>query len=93
MDGYDGVMVTEYYEVEYGRTLTIKQTMRLRASSEGLLILGYNPVFYGTNRRVSTYSPDNFLFQIRPDGSYQFTMCDDRERCSKYFFFFLTLNS
>ncbi|MGK7920994.1 MAG: hypothetical protein AB4080_13400 [Trichodesmium sp.] len=82
MNGYEGIMITKYFNPNIGGTEYVQQTMRMRSSARGIVILGYNPVYAGTSRKHPTYSPDNFLFQIRPDGSYLFGTCDDAGRCS-----------
>ncbi|OPH09505.1 hypothetical protein [Cylindrospermopsis raciborskii] len=82
MDGYSGAMMTQFYNLVLARTDVVLQTMRLRGSSQGVVILGFNPVNPQTNRRHPTYNPDNFLFQIRPNGSYLFITCDDAGKCS-----------
>ncbi|AFY70098.1 hypothetical protein Pse7367_1822 [Thalassoporum mexicanum PCC 7367] len=82
MNGQSGIMRTIYFDVDDQRTQRVDQTMRLRNSSKGLLILGYNPVYAGTNRRYPGYSADNFLFQVRPNGKYLFGTCDDSGVCS-----------
>lgn len=82
MDGYDGVMLTAYFDPSIKDTNYVQQTMRLRSSARGLLILGHNPVYPGTSRRHPTYNADNFLFQVRPNGDYLFVTCDDAEQCS-----------
>ena len=82
MNGYSGKMRTRYFEPGINRTQVVDQTMRLRSSSQGLVLLGYNPVYRGTNTPHPTYSADNFLFQITPDGSLGVATCDDAGRCS-----------
>lgn len=82
MEGYSGVMLTRFFDVNTKSTAIVQQTMRLRSSPKGLVILGYNPVYPGTKTSYPRYSPDNFLFQIRPDGSLLFATCDDAMRCS-----------
>ena len=82
MNGYEGIMITKYFDPNIGRTNYVQQTMRMRSSARGIVILGYDPVYPGTNRKHSNYNPDNFLFQIRPDGSYLFGTCDDAGQCS-----------
>ncbi|MGB3655483.1 MAG: hypothetical protein WBA41_30330 [Rivularia sp. (in: cyanobacteria)] len=82
MNGYSGIMLTRYYDVNYRRSVIVQQTMKLSSSAKGLVILGYNPVYAGTKTRHPTYSPDNFLFQINPNGSVRFATCDDARRCS-----------
>lgn len=82
MNGYRGIMLTQFYDVNTRRSAIVQQTMRLKSSPKGLVILGYNPVYPGTTNRYRGYSPDNFLFQINPNGSVRFATCDDARRCS-----------
>ena len=82
MNGYRGIMLTRFYDVNTRRSAIVQQTMRLKSSPKGLIILGYNPVYPGTKNRYPGYSPDNFLFQINPNGSVRFATCDDARRCS-----------
>jgi hypothetical protein len=81
MEGDSGKMLTSFFNVETNQTETVEQTMRLQPSAKGLLLLGYNPVDANSKTRHPTYSPDNFLFQITPNGKY-FQTCDDAGRCS-----------
>jgi hypothetical protein len=55
--------------------------MQLKSSSSGLILIGYNPVYAGTNTPAA-YNSDNFLFQIRPDGSLIVFTCDTAKQCS-----------
>lgn len=82
MQGEAGYMRTRYYDTSLGRTADVGQSMRLGNSARGVVIYGYNPVYYGTSTSHPTYSPDNFLFRINPSGSYVFKTCDDAGRCS-----------
>ena len=82
MNGYSGIMLTRYYDVNIKGSAIVQQTMKLSSSAKGLVILGYNPVYPGTRKRYPGYSPDNFLFQINPNGSVRFATCDDARRCS-----------
>ncbi len=82
MNGYNGLMVTQYFNTRTRRTELVQQSMKLGNYAKGLLILGYNPVYPGTTRRHPTYSPDNFLFQITPRGQYRAATCDLARRCS-----------
>lgn len=66
MTGYDGEMVTGYYNVAKNKTEFVKQTMQLGSSPQALIIKGSNPVEFGTNSPLRTYSPDNFAFQLHP---------------------------
>lgn len=81
--GDSGVMTTRFFDLIKGRTTVVQQTMKLKQSPEGLLILGSNPVYPGTNIPYPGYSPDNFLFQITPDGEPRFVTCDLKRQCSE----------
>jgi hypothetical protein len=82
MNGYSGVMVTAFFNPNTNSTEYVEQTMKLQDSAHGLMIFGSNPVYAGTSIRHPTYSPDNFLFQVRPNGEYRFVTCDNAGRCS-----------
>ncbi|NEQ41262.1 MAG: hypothetical protein F6K40_35720 [Okeania sp. SIO3I5] len=82
MNGYEGIMITQYFEPNIGRTAYVQQTMRMRSSPRGIVILGYDPVYPGTNRKHPTYIPDNFFFQVRPNGDYIFALMDDAGQLS-----------
>lgn len=82
MKGHSGGMGTKYFDSNVGRTRVISQQMRLGSSSRGLILVGFNPTDYHTKRPVRTYSPDNFLFSIQPNGSLVAITCDRAKRCS-----------
>lgn len=82
MEGHSGMMRTRFFNPNIGETEMVDQTMQLRSSAQGLVLLGYDPVYAGTNTPNPTYSPDNFLFQIQPDGTFFAFTCDDAGRCS-----------
>ncbi|MBW4479976.1 MAG: hypothetical protein KME54_24835 [Tolypothrix brevis GSE-NOS-MK-07-07A] len=81
MKGFSGSMRTRYYHPSLGKQ-AVDQTMYLKNSPDGLVLLGYSPVYAGTNRKHPTYSADNFLFAIEPDGSAKVETCDDSRQCS-----------
>lgn len=81
MNGYSGNMRTRYYHPRLG-TQVVDQTIYLKSSPDGLILLGSDPVYAGTSRRNPYYSADNFLFSIEPDGSTHFITCDYNKRCS-----------
>ncbi|MBD2677111.1 MULTISPECIES: hypothetical protein [Nostoc] len=82
MEGYSGTMRTKYFNALINQTDVIDQTMELKSSSQGLILLGSNPVDANTKIPDPTYIPDNFLFQIRPNGSFVVITCDRNSRCS-----------
>lgn len=82
MNGYDGMMVTRFFNQNTNRPEAVQQMMRVVSSSQGLVISGSNPVYFGTNIRHPTYSPDNFLFQIQPNGTYHAIARDNLGRTS-----------
>jgi hypothetical protein len=78
-----GVMVTEFYDGNVGGRAMVEQTMAAVNSAEGLLIVGSNPVYPGTTRPYRTYSPDNFLLRVTPDGDIAAVNCDDNSVCAQ----------
>lgn len=82
MSGYSGKMRTRYFDANANKTQAVDQTMYLRSSSQGLVLLRDNPVYAGTNTRHPTYNADNFLFQVSSDGSLNAATCDDAGQCS-----------
>ena len=70
MNGYTGIMVTRFFNQNTNRSEIVQQTVQLASAPQGWVIAGSNPVYWGTNIRHPTYSPDNFLFQIQPNGTY-----------------------
>ena len=58
---------------------TVDQTMQLYNSSQGLVLLGFNPVDPDTGKSVtsSDYPADNFLIRTELDGSMIIINCDD----------------
>lgn len=81
MQGFSGSMRTKYYDPSRGKQ-AVDQTMYLKSSPDGLVLLGYNPVYAGTTIKHPTYVADNFLFAIEYDGSAKAAICDDSLRCS-----------
>jgi hypothetical protein len=75
MNGYYGTMVTNYYNQRTRRSESVQQSMRLGSSPRGLVIIGSNPVYVGTSYRA-TYNADSLFFQLRPNGSYSFSVYD-----------------
>jgi hypothetical protein len=82
MRGYWGSMRTWYFNPLISRTVAVDQTMQLKSSSSGLILLGYNPVYADTTIRAAYYNPDNFLFQVSTDGSLVVVTCDNARQCS-----------
>ncbi|MDZ8065262.1 MAG: hypothetical protein RMY64_06425 [Nostoc sp. DedQUE08] len=82
MEGYSGVMRTRYFNPSINQKQGVDQNISLKSSPQGLVLLGYNPVYAGTSRRHPTYAADNFLFSVEPDGSLTAYTCDERRQCS-----------
>jgi hypothetical protein len=80
MEGHSGVMRTRYFNPLTKKTTVVRQSMKLDTNPQGLVIYGYNPVDDVTNKPIS-YSPDNFMISIRPDGLVVLH-CDDQGQCS-----------
>lgn len=82
MRGNDGKMLTRFFNVNTNQSEMVEQTIELKPSPQGIVLFGSNPVYPGTQTAYPSYSPDNFLFQINPDGSRIFYTCDDAGNCS-----------
>lgn len=82
MEGYSGVMRTKYFDPSINQKQGVDQNISLKSSPQGLVLLGYNPVYAGTSRRHPSYAADNFLFSVEPDGSLTAYTCDERRQCS-----------
>ena len=82
MKGYYGVLRVSFFDSNVGKKTTIDEGIKLMSSSRGLVLLGSNPVYAGTSIPHSTYSADNFLFSVEPDGSLVAFTCDYAKRCS-----------
>lgn len=82
MNGYVGAMRTNFFDITTGKTVAVDQIMSLKSSYAGLVLLGYNPVYAGTEIPHPTYSADNFLFQVGTDGRLNAATCDDSGQCS-----------
>ncbi|MEH2264835.1 hypothetical protein [Nostoc sp.] len=82
MKGYSGMMRTRYFDSTINRRQVVDQEISLKSSPQGLVLLGYNPVYPETSRRHPTYAADNFLFSVEPDGSVIAYTCDDLQQCS-----------
>lgn len=82
MEGNQGKMLTRFFNVNAGQPEEVEQTLKIEPSAHGLLLLGSNPVYPGTNTPYPTYSADNFLFTVNPDGSRFAYTCDAANRCS-----------
>jgi hypothetical protein len=75
MNGYRGTFRVRFFSPSLGKTEVVDQEMRLKSSSQGLILLGYNP-------SSATYIPDNFIFAVDPDGTLIAHTCDYLKRCS-----------
>ena len=75
MNGYRGKLRVRFFSPDLRRTEIVDQEMRLKSSSQGLILLGYSS-------SIANYSPDNFIFAIDPDGTLIAHTCDYLKRCS-----------
>lgn len=71
-----GRMTVKYFSPELGRQESVDQTMRSENTPQGILLVGSNPIYSGTRRRIPTYSPDNFLLRIDENGHRTFFTFD-----------------
>ena len=64
MYGSSGKMTKRYYDPLLQRSSVVEQTMQIRPSAVGLLIVGYCPVYAGTNILNPDISPIHFCFGL-----------------------------
>jgi uncharacterized RDD family membrane protein YckC len=79
MQGDSGIMRVIFPDSSGDETQVgkVDQTMQLYNSSQGLVLLGFNPVNPDTGEPVKSYHADNFLIRREFDGSITVTNCDD----------------
>jgi hypothetical protein len=82
MRGCMGVLFTRFFNPQTNQAEMVRQSMRLQASAEGTLLLGYNPVYADSGTAHPSYHADNFLFRQGVDGSWNIANCDDAMVCS-----------
>jgi hypothetical protein len=75
MKGYSGGFGVRFFSPKLRKTQVVYQTMYLKSSSQGLILLGDQP-------SDSDYIPDNFIFALDPDGNFIAHTCDYLKRCS-----------
>ncbi|MBD2480905.1 RDD family protein [Planktothrix sp. FACHB-1365] len=66
INGDSGFMVVRLPDGK-GGIQNIRQTMKLRQSYKGLVIVGEDPTDLDTDKPSDTYRPDNFLIAVRPE--------------------------
>ena len=66
INGDSGFMVVRLPDGQ-GGIKNIGQTMKLRQSYKGLVIVGQDPTDIDTDKPSETYQPDNFLIAVRPE--------------------------
>ena len=67
MSGDSGFMIVNAPNNPQGGSYNIWQTMTLRQSSKGLVIVGENPTDVDTNQANNTYVTDNILIRVEAD--------------------------
>ncbi|MEG3863816.1 RDD family protein [Microcoleus sp. herbarium12] len=67
MSGDSGFMIVNAPNNPQGGSYKIWQTMTLRQSSKGLVIVGENPTDVDTNKANNTYVTDNILIRVEAD--------------------------
>ncbi|KOR37608.1 MULTISPECIES: RDD family protein [Planktothricoides] len=78
MQGDSGIMRVVFPDPsEAGGFGKVQQTMHLYRSSQGLVVLGFNPMNPETGNPVTSYQPDKFLIRQEFDGSTTVRNCGD----------------
>lgn len=83
MKGATGVMRTQFFDKDAGKTRTVLQQMQLKVSPNGIWLLGSNPINEETNQPDSSYSPDNIFVQRAPSGEFTAVNCDNNNNLSR----------
>ncbi|WP_310487370.1 hypothetical protein [Chamaesiphon sp. VAR_69_metabat_338] len=71
-----GRITVKYFNPDLGRQESVDQTIRSENTPQGILLVGSNPIYSGTRRRIPTYSPDSFLLRIDENGRRSFFTFD-----------------
>jgi hypothetical protein len=71
-----GRMTVKYFNPALGRQESVDQTIVSENTPQGILLVGSNPIYSGTRRRMPTYSPDSFLLRIDENGRRSFFTFD-----------------
>ncbi|MBE9009037.1 RDD family protein [Pseudanabaenaceae cyanobacterium LEGE 13415] len=82
MKGETGMMRTQFFDKDAGKTRTVLQQMNLKVSPTGIWLLGTNPVNEETNQPDANYSPDNIYIQRAPSGEFTAVNCDNNNNRS-----------
>ncbi len=83
MDGGIGIMVIAFYDERIQDIGYVKQVMVLANCTQGMLLLGFEPVSPHTNEQHPSYSADNILIRRNVDGSIDAANCDDQSQCAR----------
>jgi hypothetical protein len=77
-----GRMTVKYFSPDLGRQESVDQTIRSENTPQGMLLVGSNPIYSGTRRRIPTYIPDTFLLRIDENGHRSFFALDNNRNAS-----------
>jgi hypothetical protein len=77
-----GRMTVKYFNPALGRQESVDQTIRSENTPQGMLLIGSNPIYSGTRRRMPTYIPDTFLLRIDENGRRSFFALDNNRNAS-----------
>lgn len=78
-----GVMRTEFFDNNSGKTRAVLQKMQLKAAPDGVWLLGSTAINAETNQPDPTYSPDNIFIQRAPSGQFTAVNCDNNNKRSR----------
>ncbi|MDZ8262889.1 CHAT domain-containing protein [Nostoc sp. ChiQUE01b] len=82
MKGDSGTLLTKFFDKNTNQTKIVEQSIKLEQSSTGLLLLGSDPVYPGTQTPYPNYVADKFIIELNPDGSFNWKTCDDTWNCA-----------
>jgi hypothetical protein len=81
-DNGRGRMTVKYFNPALGRQESVDQTITSENTPQGMLLVGSNPIYSGTRRRIPTYIPDSFLLRIDENGQRSFFALDNNRNAS-----------
>jgi hypothetical protein len=81
-DNGRGRMTVKYFNPALGRQESVDQTITSENTPQGMLLVGSNPIYSGTRRRMPTYIPDSFLLRIDENGQRSFFALDNNRNAS-----------
>ncbi|MGJ3249460.1 MAG: hypothetical protein ACFE0I_25740 [Elainellaceae cyanobacterium] len=78
MNGNSGVMWLEFFDITANQPAQVEQTMILASCTQGMVLLGFNPVTPNTNTALTSYAADNLIIRRETNGTLTVMNRDDQ---------------